>query len=109
MSCIATPWRYASATPSPVRLHALDVTRNMRPKPPVARSTAFERNVTSSPSAIRYATTPAALPPVRDPVRDDAGRPAAVTQLAPFGDEVHHVVLVVEVHAGLDALLVQRL
>ncbi len=53
MSSIGTPWRYANATPSPVSDQAFDVIRNIRPKPPVASMTAFDRNVTISPSAMR--------------------------------------------------------
>ena len=95
MSCIGTPWRYASATPSPVRLQALDVIRNIRPKPPVASSTAFERQRDELA--------------VRDAVGHDARRPPAGAQVAALGDQVHDVVLVVELDAVLDALLVERL
>ncbi len=63
MSWSGTPRRYASATPSPVSEWALEVVRNMRPKPPVANITALDRKMCSSPSAMRYATTPRVWPP----------------------------------------------
>ena len=53
MSCMGMPWRYASATPSPVSDQALEVMRNIRPKPPVASMTAFAPMVCIDPSAIR--------------------------------------------------------
>ena len=53
MSSSGTPWRYASATPSPVSEKAFDVIRNMRPKPPVANITAAARKTCNWPSAIR--------------------------------------------------------
>ena len=47
--------------------------------------------------------------PVGDPIRHDTGRPAARAQLPAVRDEVHDVVLVVELDAVLDGLLVQGL
>ena len=47
--------------------------------------------------------------PVRDPVGHDAGGAAAVAALPALEEQVHDVVLVVEAHAGLDAVLVERL
>ena len=54
----------------------------MRPKPPVASSTALERRVTQLA--------------VGDPVGDHARGTPAGSQLPALGDEVHDVVLVVE-------------
>ena len=47
--------------------------------------------------------------PVGDPVCDDAGRVAAGPEVAALGKQVDDVVLVVELDAELDALLVERL
>src|SRR5450756_333562 len=46
---------------------------------------------------------------VGDPVGHRARRPAAVAAIAALEEEVDHVVLVVELDAGLDAVLVERL
>ncbi len=50
------------AAPSPVKLYAFDVIFQMRPKPPVAKMTAFAWKVWYSPLSISTATTPAACP-----------------------------------------------
>ncbi len=46
---------------------------------------------------------------VGDPIGHDAGRPTAGAELAAFGQQVDHVVLVVELDAVLDGLLVEGL
>ena len=71
------------------------MTRNIRPKPPVASRTAF--------GADRVELA------VGDPVGNDARGPAARPELAALGQEVDDVVLVVELDPVLDALLVERL
>ena len=68
---------------------ALDVVRNIRPKPPVA-------NITARRAEDVQLT-------VRDAVCDDAAG------LAALDEHVDHVVLVEEPDAVLDALLIQRL
>ncbi len=62
MSSMGTPARQATATPSPVKECALLVTWYIRPKPPVAKSTALAWKTCSCPSAIESATTPASRP-----------------------------------------------
>ena len=51
MSCRGMPRRKSRPGPSPVRLTALDDTLNMRPKPPVANSTALVAKTWRSPVA----------------------------------------------------------
>src|SRR6266508_2712536 len=62
MSSSGMPRRHATAGPSPVSVCALDDTRNIRPKPPVANMTEEAWNTCSSPEASSYATTPVAGP-----------------------------------------------
>ena len=89
MSSSGTPRRYAIATPSPVSENAFEVILNMRPKPPVANITA--RGAEDVQLAIG------------DAVADHAAGHAVLD------DDVDDVVLVEELDAVLDALLVERL
>src|SRR3954447_17884821 len=56
------PARRASAMPSPVHSHELDVTLNDLPMPPVARMTAGALNSTNSPVSRQYPNAPAIAP-----------------------------------------------
>ena len=69
--------------------------RNIRPKPPVASIDGLR------PEGVQRA--------VGDAVGDDPGRATAVAEVAALGQQVDHVVLVEELDAVLDALLVERL
>src|SRR6185369_15110983 len=58
MSRSGTPWRNASAIPSPVTMPPLVFSRNTRPAPPVAMITAFASISVNPPVAIWIASTP---------------------------------------------------
>ncbi len=51
MSSSGTPRRHTRAGPSPVSACAFEVTRNIRPNPPVANSTLLARKTWISPEA----------------------------------------------------------